>query len=306
MKNAVGKTIVQGLMHLFGRLPLSVHYFNSRWIAWILEHVVKYRRNVVEDNLFHAFPDKSGEELQQIRSEFYRHFVRVFLEALWFGASEDVDQLVRSGLLKLVNPEYLDEIFKKSPSLMVMSSHAGNWEIFGGIISSAHPYKLSFDEKSLCVVYRKLSNAVFDEIMKENRIARIIASKEGFDGVVESMQALRFVLTHRSQQKLYCFITDQRPYLNIETAPEIMFMNRTCKYMMASVTLACKGGMAVLYLRMREQSIGHYTMEMIPICEDASQMSDEEIIRRYYALLEEDLRAQPYNYLWTHNRWWKP
>ena len=49
---------------------------------------------------------------------------------------------------------------------------------------------------------------------------------------------------------------------------------------------------------------GGYDIEYIPICEDASKMSVEEMIDRYYKLLEEDLRIQPFNYLWTHNRWW--
>ncbi len=26
-------------------------------------------------------------------------------------------------------------------------------------------------------------------------------------------------------------------------------------------------------------------------------------MRRYYKLLEADIEAQPWNYLWTHNRW---
>ena len=32
-------------------------------------------------------------------------------------------------------------------------------------------------------------------------------------------------------------------------------------------------------------------------------MKPEQIMRRYYDLLEEELNETPHNWLWTHNRW---
>ena len=53
---------------------------------------------------------------------------------------------------------------------------------------------------------------------------------------------------------------------------------------------------------MRPDRQGHYLMRYTPICEDASKMSVQEMMDRYYKLLEEDIRKQPENYLWTHQR----
>ena len=56
---------------------------------------------------------------------------------------------------------------------------------------------------------------------------------------------------------------------------------------------------------MEEVPEGGYTITFNPICEDASRTTPEEIMNKFYALLEKDVEAQPWNYLWTHKRWKK-
>ena len=60
--------------------------------------------------------------------------------------------------------------------------------------------------------------------------------------------------------------------------------------------------MSVAYLTMRREGRGHYVMRYVPICENASRMEVQDIMQQYYRLLEADIRQQPENYLWTHQR----
>jgi KDO2-lipid IV(A) lauroyltransferase len=48
---------------------------------------------------------------------------------------------------------------------------------------------------------------------------------------------------------------------------------------------------------------GRYEMTFIPICEDASKTTPEDILRRYYDLLEQEINETPGNWLWSHKRW---
>jgi KDO2-lipid IV(A) lauroyltransferase len=48
---------------------------------------------------------------------------------------------------------------------------------------------------------------------------------------------------------------------------------------------------------------GHYDLSFIPICDDASKMTPEELIRKYYDMLEAEIRETPANWLWSHKRW---
>lgn len=300
----IRKSIVTFFLHLMGCLPLRVHYFNSRWISFLIERVFKYRIWSVDDNLAHAFPEKSPQQRLEIRHEFYRHFTRIFLEALWFGTCKNPKKLRKASIVTVKNPELLKKLYDNSPSVMILSAHTGNWELTGGFIVYCAEKGIEFNEDVFVVVYRKLNNKLFDKIMIENRTAPI--RDENFSGVLESRQVLRYILKNRDNKRIYDFITDQRPYFTKaedKNLPKVNFMNRECSVMTASAEIACKGGMSVVYMRVMEERPGHYTMEFVPITENASGMDHMDIIHQYYKLLEDDIRKQPYNYLWSHNRW---
>jgi KDO2-lipid IV(A) lauroyltransferase len=124
-----------------------------------------------------------------------------------------------------------------------------------------------------------------------------------FEGYLESRRVLRYALEHRSERKVYNFITDQYPYFSKKDPLHVRFMNQDTVTMTGAADLARKLGMSVFFLSTLEEEQGRYRFRYIPICEDASSLSSGEIMARYYALLDEDLRKQPWNYLWTHRRW---
>ena len=73
--------------------------------------------------------------------------------------------------------------------------------------------------------------------------------------------------------------------------------------MTGGTALACKFGMSVSYLRWKSVERGRYSVELVPICKDASGETPEGLMRKYYDLLEKDIQDQPWNYLWSHRRW---
>lgn len=298
----IGKFLLQGFIELIGKCPLGFHHFNARWIGWCIENVFKYRTGLVEVNLANAFPEKSQLDRDKIKHQFYVHFAKIFLEAAWFSACNK-ERLRKSHIAEIINPELLNRLYDQRPSIMIMSSHSGNWEIMGGACNYSYKEDFHFCDLDICSVYRKLSNQMMNEIMEDVRLA-VISDRKAFTGYMESRNVLRYVFKNKDKKKIYLFTTDQRPYFSGSDHMKVTFMNRPCYAMSASAGVAKKFGMAVVYQRMLERK-GGYDIEYIPICEDASKMSVEEMVDKYYRLLEEDLRTQPYNYLWTHNRWWQ-
>lgn len=298
----IGKFLLQGFIKLIGKCPLGFHHFNARWIGWCIENVFKYRTGLVEVNLANAFPEKSQLDRDKIKHQFYVHFAKIFLEAAWFSAC-DKERLRKSHIAEIINPELLNRLYDQRPSIMIMSSHSGNWEIMGGACNYSYKEDFHFNDLDICSVYRQLSNQMMNEIMEDIRLA-VISDRKAFTGYMESRNVLRYVFKNKDKKKIYLFTTDQRPYFSGSDHMKVTFMNRPCYAMSASAGVAKKFGMAVVYQRMLERK-GGYDIEYIPICEDASKMSVEEMVDKYYRLLEEDLRTQPYNYLWTHNRWWQ-
>ena len=73
--------------------------------------------------------------------------------------------------------------------------------------------------------------------------------------------------------------------------------------MIGSMGIACKLSHAVVYMGMKRLGRGRYEISFTPICEDASKTTPEEILRKYYDLLEQELMETPANWLWSHKRW---
>lgn len=291
-----------GLLRLLGLLPLRVHYALGRFVAWLAGDVLRYRRDVVMHNLTKAFPDRNVWDLKPIRKEFYRHFGELVAETVWFGACRNPRRLRRARLVEIENPEEAARLFDAAPSMVVMYSHCGNWELYGGIESYNYSdTPVPFTEQNFCVVYREMSSRMWDDILRDNRFAPL-KDRRNFPGYIESRNIIRYAFSHRDEKKVYNVNTDQRPYFVSPGNLDVDFFGQRVQTMTGAAALARKFGMSVAYLSMRRERQGHYLLHYTPICEDASKMSVQDIMQTYYTLLEKDVREQPGNYLWTHQR----
>ena len=293
--------ILRGLIWLMARLPLKFHYFMGGILAWIAKNVFRYRYSVVLTNVARSFPGNDYKFPKKVTDDFYTHLGEIAAEFIWFGGSS-YKRVIRKGLVKVTNPEVLTEYFDKSPSTTILSTHCGNWEVLGGIFAyfDATGKRHPLTKERLRVVYKKLSSAVSDEVFKRNRAYPI--GEGGEQCLVESTNILRYAISHRNEKMVYMYPADQAPYRYAGKHFIGEFMNQPTNAMQGSMGVACKLSHSVLYMQMKRVKRGLYEITFIPICEDASQMTPEAILRRYYDLLEEEIKETPANWLWSHKR----
>lgn len=294
--------LLKGLLRLLSWLPLRVHYALGRFVAWLAGNVVRYRRAVVDGNLALCFPEKSNAERKAIRKDFYRHFGDLVAETVWFGGCRNPERLRRQRLVEIENPDTVAELLRTAPSLVILSSHCGNWELFGGIGNYNYTdTPTGFTEQNYCVVYREQSSKVWNEVLGWNRLAPVL-DKEHFEGYLEMLNFVRYAFRNRDRKKVYDVRSDQRPYTPSPANIEVEFLGQKVDSMTGAAALARKFGMAVAVQSMRSDRRGHYILHYTPVCTDASTMSAEEIMQQYYRVLEADIRQQPELNLWTHKR----
>jgi len=304
-KKSFGAALLETLAAPFAALPMGFHLAVGRFIGWFMSDVLHYRKEEVYINLARSFPEKKYKEIKKIAKQFYRHFGEVFGEAFWFGGCKGergCRRLHKQKIVEVVNPEVFNEIVESRDNTLVLSSHCGNWELLGGWFNYNYtdtPFVSGPGQ--IGVVYKQLKSKTWDRFIADNRCAPI--KHTDFDGYLEATQVFRFAITHRRQKFIYIFPTDQYPY-GIATKHNIgTFLHQETLAMTGGTALACKFGMSVSYLRWKKISGGKYQVEFVPICKDPSGETPESLMRKYYDLLEEDLKEQPWNYLWTHRRW---
>lgn len=301
MKKYLVKLVVS-LMRLLSKLPLKFHYAVFGAFSWIALHVIRYREDVVMANIARSFPDKSYSELKKIKKQFYRHLGDIFAEALKFSGCTDYRKLRKAGLCETVFTPEIAQAYDNGNGMMVLTSHCGNWELLGGWFGYLpEDFDPTFKEDKVQVVYKKLNNSFWNEVFAINRCAPL--KNTGFDGYIDSTSILRHALQHKNDKLVYVFPTDQFPYKGATRHEIPVFLHQKTYAMTGGANLACKLGMSIVYLRFESVRRGHYRMSYETICENAAKMEPGEIMERYYSLLQKDIEAQPWNYLWSHKRW---
>jgi KDO2-lipid IV(A) lauroyltransferase len=201
------------------------------------------------------------------------------------------------------NPETLNALYGQSDSIILLTAHSGNWDLIGGFMSYSPDLPLVFGENDVHVIYKRLTSKTWDEVMRQNRISPIV-DKPAYEGLVESRDALRHILSRRGQKKIYAFITDQHPYQGTAAIDVGEFMHQPTTSMDGAAKLAAKAGLAVAYMSfLPAEKEGRWAITFEPVCADASGADPGDIMRKYYQLLQRDIEAVPWNYLWTHKRW---
>ncbi|MCY7351149.1 MAG: lysophospholipid acyltransferase family protein [Cytophagaceae bacterium] len=266
-------------------LPLSLLYVLSDFLYILLYYIVRYRRRVVLENLQKSFPDKSAGERLLLTKAFYKNLTDTFVETLKVLSLSEAGMRHR---VALVNTDFLKTYVSQGKVVLVMSSHSCNWE-WGGLATR-------LIGPGVDPVYKPLSSPFFDRVMNK------IRSHYGSEPV--SMQGLlRNIVRRRSQPRLIGLVADQAAELPV-TAYWTTFLNQETDFFVGAEKIARSYQYPVAYAAIKRLRRGHYQMTYSllaePPYEDLPPMA---ITEKYVRTLEADIRENPADWLWSHNRW---
>lgn len=269
---------------VISRLPLSLLYVFSDGLYLLLRHVVRYRRSVVLQNLQNAFPEKSSAERRRIANRFYRNLTDVFVETLKGLTVSEVELRQR---VRVVNPEAFQPYLDAGQTVLIMTSHQCNWEWQSPAVRVLGP--------DVDVVYQPLTNGFFDRMMREIRSRFGIAP-------LPMQGLLRDMVKRRGQPRLVGLVADQAA--PPETAFWTNFLNQDTDFFVGTDKLARQFGCPAIFAEMRRVRRGRYELRFFPLAEPPYEdLPPLAIIGRYVRRLEESIRANPADWLWSHRRW---
>lgn len=266
-------------------LPFRVLYVMSDILSFLLEHVFRYRRNIIRVNLCNAFPEKKGDEINQVIHNFYKNLSDVIVENIKL-ISLNSKEVMKRCLFE--NLELLEEYKQQGKSVVAAVAHYNNWEFGGLSLALNAPY-------NIMAVYKPSKNAYF------NRFSEQMRGRFGTQAV--PMKSIgREMLKNKDGQTLAVFITDQTPS-NTFTAHWKTFLNQDTPVFTGLERLARKLNAAVVFCYLKRKKRGYYSVELIEITGEAAETTDNEITEAHTKVLEKIICENPSNWLWSHKRW---
>jgi Kdo2-lipid IVA lauroyltransferase/acyltransferase len=281
--------VVYSLLWLLSLLPLRVLHFISDCFYVLVFYILKYRKQVVLNNMKQAFPQKTDAEILQLAKKFYHSFIDSLIESI---------KLFSTGKPYLnkhvvMDTSVLDQLAAENKSCQMHACHQFNWEY----LNLGLCYRM---KQPLVAVYMPIKAKALNKIFYNLR------TKYGTVMLPATDMKNRFT-EWRNRIHVLTLVADQNPG-NPANAYWFHFFNKATPFIKGPERYAREKACPVVLTYSRIVKRGYYSMHFELLTNDASQLPEGELTKLYVARITQLIQEQPYNWLWSHRRWkhgWK-
>jgi len=283
--NYVVYLIFRFFVIIFTITPFPVIYCISSILAFIIGRIFKYRHSVIYNNLTNSFPDLNDKEKKKIIKGIYLNISDLVVESIKSFT------ITRQQICKrqvVLNPDFLDNLYKKNRSVIGITGHYANWE--WGALTSGFYLK-----HSPVGFYKPLANKYIDQYLKKNR------SKFGMHLCSIYVTAISFE-NYKNKTAFFAMVGDQSPS-NVSKAYWFNFLNQNTACLHGPEKYARLYNLPIVFIDIQRIKRGYYTVEISKLTDEPLEVPEGEITRLYMQKLEAIIRKKPENWLWSHKRW---
>jgi len=280
----MGYYLLFGVAWLLSIIPFWMLYRLSDILYLINFYIVGYRKEVVYRNLRNSFPEKDPAEIDRLARAFYRHFCDFLLESIkGFTVSEkEMDKRFFYRDLDLIR-----QLEAENRDIALVSAHYNNWEwlaLFAAKIT-----------QKFLVIYRPLNNKAIDRLTQKirGRCKPVLAPME---------HIFREALKQRAANQLFVawFLADQRPPQTSRFWTT--FLNQEAAFFEGVEKISRKLELAVVFMDIRKVRRGCYEINFTKLFDNGAKTREHEITLACVRKMEEEIKARPEFWLWSHNR----
>ena len=273
------------LIKLFSFFPSRVLYAFSDVLSFVAFFVIRYRYRVITENLSASFPTMNQKEIRKTAIEFYRHFCDYLMESI---KTLSGDGSYYQNKIEYANLGFLEQYYAEKKNILFLSGHVFNWELLNTFASKTN-YITS-------AVYKPIKNKFVDQ---KFRLLRSVYNTK----LVTMDQAFRKMIQFKKKgNSVFFMIADQSPHFS-QVQYELDFLNQKTPVFIGFDAIARKLDYIVLYFEVIKKGRGRYEVEIKEISKSAEKEKPYAIAHRFFELLENTIRKNPSNWLWSHRRW---
>ena len=280
------------VIKLLSRMPWGGLRVLACGLAWFLFHF--YRRSVVYYNLTQAFGPMDPKARRRLAKQFYLNFGYLIVELIKLISLTKADVQNR---VVAHNIQVVHQHLQNQTPVLLMLCHTANWEWCNGALA-LHLLKPSHTQVRLPAfgLVRKFMTHIrenmFHSMTHESLrgfLQALKADPSSICGLHVDQVPARWKAYHVAQ----FFGRRERFFTSIESMPRLL-------------------NAAVVYLSYKRIGLGRFEMTAIPVCEPPYEpligkgLESPAITQKIAHLIEQDIRARPADWLWTHRRWKNP
>jgi len=277
--------LVYAFFYLLSLLPWRIAYVVSDFMAFLLQYVVRYRKQVIENNLMIAFPNKSAQERKKIATKFYQNFTDSFIETIKLISisTSEFEKRFTS------NVEVLNKLYQTGQPVQIMAGHFFNWEFANWGVAKYGKYPF-------IAVYMPLSNPYINNI--------VLKMRERFGSIMIPATQFKTQFHKYATQGNYAMAlaADQNPG-NPMSAFWVNFLGRLTPFVKGPEKGAKLNNTAQVFAYFHSTKRGYYHLQYEVMTTSPNYFKDGQLTALYVKILEEKIKQNPSNYLWSHKRW---
>jgi len=273
------------MIKFFSRLPLRALYAFSTFLYLLAFYVVRHRHQVIRGQLEKVFPDWTDAERERVHKRFLKNFCDVVIEVLKSVSMTEDDM---RGRVRIVNLDAARQYLDAGQSVMLVTSHLGNWEwlLHGVTLELGYPVDAA---------YKPLHDQWAERLMLGIRSrfgARLVPAKELLADFLRRRGVVRAVAMNADQAPVS---TDKRYWT--------LFLGQDTAFYIGAEQIARATRLPILYVRVRRVRRGFYEAELKQLWDGREVTEPNTVTERYARACELDVLASPADWLWSYRRW---
>ena len=256
-------------------------------IATFAYYLIPIRKKVTLENLRHAFPQKSAEEIDAIARGTYRNVVIALLEIFWFPR---LTETKLREIVSMADTSVMNARLKEGKGLILLGGHFGNWELNALAVGLLGGHQLT-------IIVQEQRNKYVDAFMSTNRVkfgSKLVVMKKSPREILAALQRNEVVamLADQSGPQEGLFVEYFGRLASTHRGPAVFSVRTGAPIVMSFILRKDDGRYEVVFEEVDTRSL---------IGSEDDKIA--ELTARHVAVLEKYATLYPDLWLWMHKRW---
>ena len=238
-------------------------------------------QKIIESNIHNFSKNISDEKKNQIISCMWKNYGLTFIEYIFLNIFRK-----KSSHIKIIGETNLKNVIHKNRPAIFVSGHFANFELMSMEITKR--------DIQLATIYRPLNNFFLNPLMEFLRKKYVCKHqiKKGLNGVRESIDYIK-------KNFSIALMIDQR----VSEGEKVNFFNKPALTTTLPAQLSLKYNLPIIPVFIERTKNNNFIIEFKNEVKPLNYKNKLELTKKLNQILEEMIKKNPYQWIWTHNRW---